>query len=87
MTPDSPQMFGVALMVLWGTAGAVALGRAAAKSPATRELLAAARKMNLAAKGAIVAGLHSASRSRIFTARSKDCIIISRNVGFFVIFH
>ena len=57
MTPDSPQMFGVALMVLWGTAGAVALGRAAAKSPATRELLAAARKMNLAAKGAIVAGL------------------------------
>ena len=57
MTPDSPQMFGVALMVLWGTAGAVALGRAAAKSSATRDLLAAVRKMNLATKGAIVAGL------------------------------
>ena len=57
MTPDAPQMFGFALMVLWGTAGAVALGRPAAKSPATRDLLAAVRKMNLATKGAIVAGL------------------------------
>ena len=57
MTPDSPQMFGVALMALWGTAGAVAVGRAMAKSPAARELLAAVRKMNLAAKGALVAGL------------------------------
>ena len=27
MTPDSAQTFGVALMSLWGTAGAVALGR------------------------------------------------------------
>ena len=50
-------MFGVALMAMWGTAGAVALGRSAAKSPAARELAAAVRKMNLAAKGALVAGL------------------------------
>ena len=50
-------MFGVALMAMWGTAGAVALGRTAAKSPAMRELAAAVRKMNLAAKGALVAGL------------------------------
>ena len=57
MAPDSPQMFGVALMALWGTAGAVALGRSMAKSPAARELAAAVRKMNLAAKGALVAGL------------------------------
>ncbi len=57
MAPDSPQMFGVALMALWGTAGAVAVGRAMAKSSATRELLAVIRKMNLAAKGALVAGL------------------------------
>ena len=34
-------MFGVALMAMWGTAGAVALGRTAAKSPAMRELAAA----------------------------------------------
>ena len=57
MAPDSPQMFGVALMAMWGTAGAVALGRSMAKSPAARELAAAVRKMNLAAKGALVAGL------------------------------
>ena len=57
MTPDSAQAFGVALMALWGTAGAVALGRQAAKSPAARELAAAVRRMNLAAKGALVAGL------------------------------
>ena len=50
-------MFGVALMAMWGTAGAVTLGRSAAKSPAARELAAAVRKMNLAAKGALVAGL------------------------------
>lgn len=54
MTPDSAQAFGVALMALWGTAGAVALGRQAAKSPAARELAAAVRRMNLAAKGALV---------------------------------
>ena len=41
MAPDSPQMFGVALMALWGTAGAVALGRSMAKSPAVRELASA----------------------------------------------
>ena len=57
MAPDSPQMFGVALMAMWGTAGAVALGRSVAKSPAARELATAVRKMNLAAKGALVAGL------------------------------
>ena len=57
MAPDSPQMFGVALMAMWGTAGAVALGRSMAKSPAARELASAIRKMNLAAKGALVAGL------------------------------
>ena len=57
MAPDSPQMFGVALMAMWGTAGAVALGRSMAKSPAARELALAIRKMNLAAKGALVAGL------------------------------
>ena len=57
MTLDSPQMFGVALMALWGTAGAVALGRSMAKSPAMKEWLAEIRKMNLAAKGVIVAGL------------------------------
>ena len=57
MSPDSAQAFGVALMALWGTAGAVALGRSVAKSPSARELAAAIRKMNLAAKGALVAGL------------------------------
>lgn len=57
MTPDSAQAFGVALMAMWVAAGAVALGRSAAKSPAARELAAAVRKMNLAAKGALVAGL------------------------------
>ena len=57
MTPDSPQIFGVALMALWGTAGAVFLGRSMAKTPAAKELFAAIRKMNLAAKGALVAGL------------------------------
>ena len=57
MSLGSPEMFGVALMAMWGTAGAVALGRSAAKSPAMRELAAAVRKMNLAAKGALVAGL------------------------------
>ena len=57
MNPGSPEMFGVALMAMWGTAGAVALGRSAAKSPAAREFAAAVRKMNLAAKGALVAGL------------------------------
>ena len=50
-------MFGVALMAMWGTAGAVALGRTAAKSPAMRELAAAVCKMNLAAKGMLVVGL------------------------------
>lgn len=57
MTPDSAQAFGVALMAMWGTAGAVALGRSVAKSPAARELAAAVRRMNLAAKGTLVAGL------------------------------
>ena len=57
MTPDSAQAFGVALMAMWGAAGAVALGRSVAKSPAARELAAAVRRMNLAAKGALVAGL------------------------------
>ena len=57
MSLGSPEMFGVALMAMWGTAGAVAFGRSAAKSPAMRELAAAVRKMNLAAKGALVAGL------------------------------
>ncbi len=57
MTPDSAQAFGLALMAMWGAAGAVALGRSVAKSPAARELAAAVRKMNLAAKGALVAGL------------------------------
>ncbi len=57
MTPDSAQAFGVALMAMWGAAGAVALGRSVAKSPAARELAAAVRKMNLAAKGMLVAGL------------------------------
>ena len=55
MTPDSAQAFGVALMAMWGTAGAVALGRSVAKSPAVRELAAAVRKMSLAAKGALAA--------------------------------
>ena len=54
---DSPQLFGVALTAMWGVAGAVALGRAAAKSPASRELAAAFRKANFAAKCALVAGL------------------------------
>lgn len=57
MTLDSAQAFGVALMAMWVAAGAVALGRSVAKSPAARELAAAVRKMNLAAKGALVAGL------------------------------
>ena len=57
MTPDSAQAFGVALMAMWVAAGAVALGRSVAKSPAARELAAAVRRMNLAAKGALVAGL------------------------------
>ena len=57
MTPDSAQAFGVALMVVWGTAGAVALGRSVTKSPAARELAAAVRRMNLAGKAALAAGL------------------------------
>ena len=57
MTPASAQAFGVALTAMWGVAGAVALGRAAAKSPAARELAAAFSKANFAAKVAIAAGL------------------------------
>ena len=57
MSLGAAETFGIALMALWGTAGAVALGRSMAKSPAARELAAAVRKMNLAAKGALVAGL------------------------------
>ena len=57
MSPDSAQAFGVALMALWGTVGAVALGRSVAKSPTARELAAAVRKMSLAAKCALAVGL------------------------------
>ena len=57
MSPDSAQAFGIALMALWGTAGAVAMGCAIAKSSAMRDLLAAVRKMSLAAKCALAAGL------------------------------
>ena len=57
MSLGSPEMFGVALMAMWGTAGAVALGRPMAKSPAMKCLFAEVRKMNLATKGALVAGL------------------------------
>ena len=57
MSLGSPEMFGVALMAMWGTAGAVALGRSMAKSPAMKCLFAEVRKMNLATKGALVAGL------------------------------
>ena len=57
MSLGASETFGIALMALWGTAGAVALGRSMAKSPAARELAAAVRKMNLAAKGMLVAGL------------------------------
>ena len=57
MSLGTPEMFGIALMALWGTAGAVAFGRSVAKSPAARELAEAVRKMNLASKCALVAGL------------------------------
>ena len=60
MSLGAAETFGVALMMLWGTAGAVALGRAVAKSPAMREFAAGFRKMNLASKCALVAGLAGA---------------------------
>ncbi len=43
MSLGAAETFGIALMAMWGTAGAVALGRSAAKSPAARELAAAVR--------------------------------------------
>ena len=57
MSLGAAEIFGVSLIMLWGVAGAVALGRSVAKSPSARELAAAVRRMNLAAKGALVAGL------------------------------
>ena len=57
MSLGAAETFGVSLIMLWGVAGAVALGRSVAKSPSARELAAAVRRMNLAAKGALVAGL------------------------------
>ena len=57
MSLGAAETFGIALMAAWGAAGAVALGRSVAKSPAARALSAKGRRMNLAAKGALVAGL------------------------------
>ena len=60
MSLGAAETFGIALMATWGTAGAVALGRSVAKSPASREFATAFRKMNLASKCALVAGLAGA---------------------------